>query len=199
MRPDIAEVHASLGYLYRLLGRKEEALGAFGRAARLKPGLPGTHLFLGILFFESGRYEEALPPLEKALALKPDPQVHRYLGFVYQARSSCLEAVPHLEKALAAEEQDGETRYYLNRCYAHLAKRFHGELEQKFPDSFSAHLARAHFHITTQNWEMAREEYTRALEKTASGEAGPAEDPLAERAGHRSRLTACQWARGRPD
>lgn len=165
LRPDIAEVHASLGYLYRLLGRKEEALGAFGRAARLKPGLPGTHLYLGILFFESGRYEEALRPLKTALDLKPDPQVHRYLGYVYQARSSCLDAVSHLEKALAAEEQDGEIRYHLNRCYSHLAKRFHGELEQKFPDSFSAHLARAHFHITTQNWKIAREEYTRALEK----------------------------------
>ena len=70
LRPDIAEVHASLGYLYRLLGRKEEALGAFGRAARLKPGLPGTHLYLGILFFESGRYEEALRPLEEGFGLE---------------------------------------------------------------------------------------------------------------------------------
>ena len=165
LRPDIAEVHASLGYVYRLLGQKEQALGAFGRAVRLKPGLPGPHLYLGILFFESSRYEEALQPLKKALALKPDPQIHRYLGFVHHARSSFLDAVPHLEEALAADEKDGEIRYHLNRCYAHLARRFHSDLERKFRDSFYAHLARAHFHITTQNWKLAREEYTQALKK----------------------------------
>ena len=165
LRPDIAEVHASLGYLYRLLGQKEQALRAFGRAARLKPRLPGPHLYLGILFFESSRYEEALQPLEKALALKPDPQIHRYLGYAYQARSSFLDAVPHLEQALSADEKDGEIRYHLNKCYAHLARRFHSDLERKFPDSFYAHLARAHFHITTQNWKIAREEYAQALKK----------------------------------
>ena len=166
LRPDIAEAHANLGYLYRLLGRREQALGAFARAVQLKPGLPGPHLYLGILFFESGRHEEALQPLKKALALKPsDPQVNRYLGYVYHARSSFRDAVRHLEDGLGGQGEDGEIRYYLNRCYAHLARQFHNDLEQKFPDSFYFHLARAHFHITTQNWKTAKQEYTQALEK----------------------------------
>lgn len=62
----------ALGAILRRLGRRDEALAALERAARLAPDDPEPHNILGNSLREAGRLDEAETRYRRAVALKPD-------------------------------------------------------------------------------------------------------------------------------
>ena len=66
LSPDVAEVHASLGFIYFQQRKFIEAVPALRQALKLKPALPNVAVLLAMSLSELGRYDEALPGLEKA-------------------------------------------------------------------------------------------------------------------------------------
>ena len=163
--PSVAELHANLGLIHYKLGHQKEAETAFRKALSLKPDLAGVDLHLGILVFKQGRYQEALTYLKKAENAEPaHPQVLLFLGYVYFAQSDYATAARYFERRSEAEDPP-ELDYYLSRCYSGLAASFHARLQEEFPGSFYAHLARAHFYLAQANWEKGQEAYEAALKQ----------------------------------
>jgi tetratricopeptide (TPR) repeat protein len=171
LRPDMAEAHANLGVLLYQQKQSEPALKAFKKAIQLKPELAGPYFFLGVLSFNARNYADASRYLEKAEAQDPSNfAIQLYSGFNYYARSNYLEAAQRFEKALAIDGSDLDAAYHLSKSYSHLSKKYFDDLHKSYRDSFQTDLARAHFYEAEQNWEAAKEEYRRALEKQPDGE-----------------------------
>ena len=64
--PDSAQAHARLGLALSGLGRHEEALASYDRAAKIDPRRAVTHLDRALPLARLGRHEEALASCEKA-------------------------------------------------------------------------------------------------------------------------------------
>src|SRR5215469_8921627 len=80
-RPELAEIHNKLGFIYFVQGQYPEAVQAFGNALQLKPESFPSNLGLGMALFRQSAFEEAVPPLKKACVLNPtDPQAVFFLG-----------------------------------------------------------------------------------------------------------------------
>ena len=166
LRPDMAEAHANLGVLYYQQKQSEPALKSFKRAIQLKPDLAGPYFFLGVLSFNARNYTEASRYLEKAEAQDPSNfAIQLYSGYNHYARANYASATRHLEKAVSIDSSDLDAIYHLSKSYSHLSKKFFDDLHKTYRDAFHTDLARAHFYEAEQNWEAAREEYSRALEK----------------------------------
>src|SRR6266849_8607109 len=61
----------SLGTVYRLMGRYEEAIAAFKRALTRNPDLLPVHINLAVVYSELGREEEARAEAAEVLRLNP--------------------------------------------------------------------------------------------------------------------------------
>ena len=67
--PDSAQAHARLGLALSGLGRHEEALASYDRAAKIDPRRAVTHLDRALPLARLGRHEEALASCEKAIGI----------------------------------------------------------------------------------------------------------------------------------
>ena len=54
------------------VGRLDEAIQAFQRAAQADPKLPGIHMALAQIYVQQGKTEQARREIEQELALVPD-------------------------------------------------------------------------------------------------------------------------------
>jgi tetratricopeptide (TPR) repeat protein len=71
--PNLADAYGRLGFVYRMVGRPEEAIPVIKKAIRLNPMAPGWYFYtLGTAYAFAGQCEEAIAACEKALKLVPD-------------------------------------------------------------------------------------------------------------------------------
>ena len=80
LRPDLPEIHNSLGMVMMVLGRYQEGLNAYRQTLKLLPktqthDLPKLYSNIGNAYQLLGQFDEALKYQERALALKPDDAV----------------------------------------------------------------------------------------------------------------------------
>jgi Flp pilus assembly protein TadD len=80
LRPDLPEIHNSLGMVMMVLGRYKEGLDAYHQTLRLLPknqahDLPKLYSNIGNACQLLGRFDDALKYHERSLALKPDDPV----------------------------------------------------------------------------------------------------------------------------
>ena len=80
LRPDLPEIHNSLGMVMMVLGRYQEGLDAYRRTLELLPkkqthDLPKLYSNIGNAYQLLGRFKEALEYHDRSLALKPDDAV----------------------------------------------------------------------------------------------------------------------------
>ena len=71
LHPSSARVSQALGREYLQQGRPEQALAAFGEAARRAPALPEIHLAMAGILFEQGQIDAATREIEAELAISP--------------------------------------------------------------------------------------------------------------------------------
>ncbi len=166
--PDIAEIHASLGFSYFQLGRFLEASPVLERAVALKPGMPNMALLLAATRSELGRFAEAAPVLEEEFPGVSDPALKRLAGLQLQRAYSGLgrdrEAVGVALELSALYSQDPEVLYHASRLLGHLAFVTVSELSRTAPDSVWTRQAAGEAFESEGSHERAVAEYRRALE-----------------------------------
>lgn len=120
LSPTNADVQNSIGLVYQMRGRPEQAEKRFRRALELAPRYTDVRANLARLYIDTGRYDKALkeiriveddltyPSPEKALILR---------GMVYFKKGDFGRAEPVLVRAYQAQRQSCLGAYFLGRTY----------------------------------------------------------------------------------
>jgi tetratricopeptide (TPR) repeat protein len=97
---DVAALNTLGNALSRLDGRLPEAVAAYRRSLRLRPGQPEVHNNLGIALLLLGRAPEAIGEFEAALQLDPNlAQTHANLAIALEGAGRQAEAAAHYAAA----------------------------------------------------------------------------------------------------
>ncbi|MGH9815012.1 MAG: tetratricopeptide repeat protein [Candidatus Acidiferrales bacterium] len=107
------------------LGKQQESLADFERAAALDPARVDVRAQLALAHAGAGRFAEVKVAADTALALDPqNPAAHYALGLLLLAATTDLQsAVKHLERASAASPAAPEVRFDLLRAFARQGDR----------------------------------------------------------------------------
>ena len=172
MAPSVAEVQANLGLALFFEGHAAEALAAFDRARKLNPALPQVEVMAGLSKAELGRYSEAIAILAPAFEHPADEETGRLIGLHLQR---CYAELKEFDKAQATGEellkrfpQDPEILYQVSRLHARRSYGLMKELIRAAPDSCWVHLANAQVQESLGRYDLAGQEYRKAIEKNAS-------------------------------
>lgn len=104
--------------MYYQSGKDRQAIDAFVRADRIRPGLLVPNLFLGLEYVKLKRYAEALPYLQKAGLMKPeDVQVELGLGHAYLGTGHTRLAIHSYLRATQIASDNADAWYRLGLCY----------------------------------------------------------------------------------
>jgi adenylate cyclase len=95
-------VHYTLGWIYSLAGRYDEAVAEGERAVELNPNGADALALLGLFLNAASRPEEAIPILYKAMRLNPMPPAwyYTFLGQSYRLTEHYDKAMAEFEKGL---------------------------------------------------------------------------------------------------
>ncbi len=106
--PDHAGPWTNLGILFAKSNRRDQAIGALGKAATLNPQNKVAFNWLGILYREAGNIERARMAYERALAIDPDYALAHYnLGVLLDAHlKRPADALPHYRDYLRLAKND---------------------------------------------------------------------------------------------
>jgi len=113
LKPDYAEAHNSLGYLFAEQGiRLDEAIEHVEQALAMRPGAGHMIDSLGWIYFQKGNYEKAADLLEQAVQKEEgDPLVMEHLADAYRKLDRRPEALAlYRQAADQAIEQDLKSR-----------------------------------------------------------------------------------------
>ena len=172
LAPSVPEVQANLGMALFFEGHATEALAAFERARKLNAATPQVDLMVGLCQAELGRHREAVAILAPAFDHPPDAETGRLIG-LHLARS--YSELRQFDKALAAGEEllkrypdDAEVLFQVSRLHADRSYRLMKQLLQEAPDSYWVHLANAQVQESLQRYDVAQQEYRKAIELNPS-------------------------------
>jgi tetratricopeptide (TPR) repeat protein len=167
LSPDVAEVHASLGFIYFQQGHFDLALPALRQALKLRPALPNASVLLAMSLSELGRFEEALPGLEGGFKQAADSALRRAAGLQLQRAYTGLErhaeAVNVMFRLAQLYPRDPEVLYNASRLYANFAFVTLRTLAEVAPDSLWVHLAAGEANESQGLNDAALKEYRAAL------------------------------------
>jgi predicted Zn-dependent protease len=118
LRPEIAELQTNLGLMCYQTAKDQQALAAFLRAIRLKPGLFVPNLFLGLEYLKLKKFDEAIPYLKRAALITPtDPQVQSALGQAYTATGNTRLAIAAYLRGTQANSENADGWFHLGVSY----------------------------------------------------------------------------------
>jgi len=167
LKPDVAEVHATLAVIDFKLRLYEAAVHEIHTAQKLKPGLPRLDSLLALSLSELGRYKEALPGLEKAFRQSTDPEIKRMCGLQLmrsytglQRDDDAVKVALELDRLYA---NDAEILYYTGKVYGNYAFLTIRKLAQDAPNSVWRHLAAAEAFESQGSYNDAIGEYRAVL------------------------------------
>jgi tetratricopeptide (TPR) repeat protein len=106
--PDHAGPWTNLGILFARSNRRDQAIGALGKAATLNPQNKVAFNWLGILHREAGNHDRARLSYERALAIDPDYALAHYnLAVLLDAHlKRPADALPHYRDYLRLAKTD---------------------------------------------------------------------------------------------
>jgi Flp pilus assembly protein TadD len=114
LAPDLAEVHANLGFLLDERGAGAEAQACYLRAIEINPALSQVHLNFGTLLASHKRLDEAQAAYTQAILLEPaSPVGWSNLGGLYAGMKRDAEAEVCCRQALALDERYAKARFNL--------------------------------------------------------------------------------------
>jgi len=128
IEPRDASVRSRLGYCYKKLGRREDAIKAFREALTVEPCDPYANLHLGLLFFRDDK-KAALKYLEDYLKCTPTSKwsslaeekisyIHSTWGYDFKKEGREKEALAEFEKAIAICRNNAFPHFQLGIMYA---------------------------------------------------------------------------------
>jgi tetratricopeptide (TPR) repeat protein len=104
-----------LGYVYRTLGRYDEAIAAYQQAIQLDPTVTAFHNNLGYVYRAQGRYDEAIAAYQQVLQLEPTYVLSRMsLAACYRKVG---ERVKYEEQVALARQGIGQESLYNRACF----------------------------------------------------------------------------------
>ncbi|HXI43104.1 MAG TPA: tetratricopeptide repeat protein [Bryobacteraceae bacterium] len=166
--PGVPEVHANLGLAYYSQNLVSEAAAEFQKTLSLDPKFPRAGWMLGLCDAELGRSEEAIKLLEPAWGHPPDDQAARLIGLdllrAYQGLQQYGKAAMLGEDLLRRYPKDPEIVYQVSRLHAGRSYQLMKQLVQTAPDSYWVHVANAQVHESLQRYDLAQQEYRKAIE-----------------------------------
>jgi len=114
LAPDLAEVHANLGYLLDERGAGAEAEACYERAITFNPNLSQVHLNFGSLLASHKRLVEAEAAYTRAILLEPgSPAGWSNLGGLYAGMKRDAEAELCCRQAMALDAHYAKARFNL--------------------------------------------------------------------------------------
>src|SRR5260370_10967348 len=123
---------------------------------------------LGLCNAELGRSEAAVKLLEPAWSHPPDEQAARLIGLdllrAYQGVQQYGKAATLGEDMLRRYPKDAEIVYQVSRLHDGRSYQLMKELMQTAPDSYWVHDANAQVHESLQRYDLAQQEYRKAIE-----------------------------------
>lgn len=127
LSPDFIRAYDSIGLCDEALGRYQEALTAYEKAAHLNlhaaPPSPWPPLELGTLLLRLNRFEEAKTEFDQALALdRHFPEARYRMGLVLEHEGKDAEAETEFKQAAALRPYYASPHYALARLYKRLGK-----------------------------------------------------------------------------
>jgi predicted O-linked N-acetylglucosamine transferase (SPINDLY family) len=161
--PDSAEAHFLYGACCHALGRLDDALRAFDRAAELDAAnLQAARGAIAVLA-QLGRTDEALTRCRKLVERAPaDPQVRFNLGLVHEARGELVAALGSYDAALALAADHRPALLNRGLALTRLGRLFEAyENNRRARDLYPA-LADSHFNLAEACLALSR--YDEAIE-----------------------------------
>jgi tetratricopeptide (TPR) repeat protein len=167
LSPGVAEVHATLGFIYYQQGKFALAVESLQQAIKLQPSLPNARVLLAMSLSELGRFEEALPGLERGFKQVSDVRLRRAAGLQLQRAYTGLErdadAVNVALQLTRLYPKDPEILYHASRLHANYAYVTLRQLAQVAPESLWVHLAAGEASESQGQYDAALTEYRAAL------------------------------------
>ena len=118
LHPEIAELQTNLGLMCYQTARDQQALAAFLRAIRLKPGLFVPNLFLGLEYLKLKKFDEAIPYLSRAALIQPtDQQAQSALGQAYTGKGKTRLAIAAYLRGAQANVGSADSWFHLGVAY----------------------------------------------------------------------------------
>ena len=158
----VPEVYQNLGLVAYLAKRYPEAIDAFERGLKLKPGMTGSRLFLGASYVQSERPEQALPHLRYAHKAGPTQESAMYLGLALYSLRRYEEANPYFHFALPLSSNRDYFLHLLGVSYLRLSEQVSNALSQRFPESKYEHTMLAKIVDAQQFYQISAKEYLEA-------------------------------------
>jgi tetratricopeptide (TPR) repeat protein len=125
--PEIAEVHASLGWIAMWYDRDWPVSEShFLKAIRMKPDYPEAHMWYGNLMISTGRFDESVREMRKGKELEPlEPTPPTHVGWALYFARRFDESIEELGKVI---ESDPEFSLpYMWQSENFLAKKMYSE------------------------------------------------------------------------
>jgi tetratricopeptide (TPR) repeat protein len=182
------QVWERLGLVRHLQNKFAQAIPAFEKSIRLRPGGWSSHLFLGIAYYRTNQFSRALPSLVRALELKPgEPEARYWLGVTYLALKRYLEGLEILEQLSTEQTENTEINRLLAQTYSDYGVALLNRVAERHPRSAAAY----HVHGLALENEGGLEAALREYETALSLEP--------RRAGVHQAIGRILWARGELD
>jgi len=178
--PENPQVLEVMGFLYRRLGRWDEALERFHRILRLYPDDIRAAHFLGQTYHLAHRYREAAPYIDLTIALAPDEHSgYRHKARLYwawtgdlAAARAALESIPASQSSHPEVVRAWVSQELYEGRYTTALRRLQGKNSRSASASHLAMLLEARLFDLAGDSERARQAYETAriaLEETLRG------------------------------
>jgi len=132
IKPDLQNVHFSIGNLLWTRNRSEEALLELQEEIKLDPNHPQAHYEIGDIFYGQSKLAEAETHLLKAVKLEPSMiEAHLALEKLYTSQEQITKALYHLGKAAEIDPEDATPHYRLSVLYRKLGRTGEAEKEMQ--------------------------------------------------------------------
>ena len=150
--------------MYYQTGNDEEAIEAFHRAARLKPGMLVPHLFLGLEYVKLKRFSEAIPHFKQAALVKPgDVKIQFGLGQAYTGIGKTRLASAAYARAAELEPGNADAWYHLGVSYLEQVEADARVLLSRHRDSAYVEMLTAETFTEQRAFIQAEEAYKKVL------------------------------------
>ncbi|MEL6456672.1 MAG: tetratricopeptide repeat protein [Cyanobacteria bacterium J06621_15] len=114
IRPDLAEVHASLAEALEKQGNLLAAIKSYQKALKVKPDYAEAHCNLGNLLKKQGDLEAAIESYQKALLIQPSfVEVYCNLGNLLKKQGDLEAAISAYQKALEIQPDLARAKFFI--------------------------------------------------------------------------------------
>ncbi len=169
LKPEVAEIHATLGAMDFQQRRYAQAIAEIEEAQKLKPGLPRLNSLLGLSQAAIGHYRRAQPLLQKCFQQTADRQLNRLCGLqLMRVEQGLDEDADAVETALTLNRlyaDDAEILYHTGRVFGSYAYEVMERLRDKAPNSVWMLLAQGEANEAAKNYSAAIVAYRHVLEQ----------------------------------